>query len=37
VRAAVGLGDAEVGEQQRGRLGGHRRAAVGVDGELPAG
>jgi hypothetical protein len=34
VRAAVGLGDAEVGEQQRHRLGGHRAAAVGVDGEL---
>ena len=33
---AVGLGDAEVGEQQRDRLGGHRGAAVGVDGQLPA-
>ena len=32
----VGLGDAEVGEQERDRLGGHRGAAVGVDGELPA-
>ena len=34
VRPAVGLGDAEVGEQQGHRLGGHRRAAVGVDREL---
>ena len=32
----VGLGDAEVGEQERDRLGGHRGAAVGVDGQLPA-
>jgi hypothetical protein len=30
----VGLGDAEVGEQQRHRLGGHRGAAIGVDGQL---
>jgi hypothetical protein len=30
----VGLGDAEVGEQQRDRLGGHRGAAVGVDAQL---
>ena len=33
----VGLGDAQVGEQQRDRLGGHRGAAVGVDGQLAAG
>ena len=33
---AVGLGDAEVCEQERDRPGGHRGAAVGVDGELPA-
>jgi len=31
----VRLGDAEVREQHRHRLGLHRRAAVGVDGELP--
>ena len=31
---AVRLGDAEIGEQERHRLGGHRRAAVGVDGQL---
>ena len=37
VRAAVGLGDAEVGEQQRDRLGGHGAAAVGVEAELAAG
>src|SRR5450755_2263773 len=37
VRAGVGLGDAEVGEQQCDGLGGHRGAAVGVDGQLPAG
>ena len=36
VRAGVGLGDAEVGEQERDRLGGHRGAAVGVDGQLVA-
>src|SRR5208283_5102654 len=36
VRAAVGLGDAEVGEQERDRPGGHRGAAVSVDGQLPA-
>ena len=30
----VGLGDAEVGEQERDRLGGHRGAAVGVEGQL---
>ena len=34
VRPRVALGDAEVGEQQRDRLRGHRRAAVGVHGEL---
>ena len=32
----VRLGDAEVGEQERHRLGGHRGAAVGVDGQLIA-
>jgi hypothetical protein len=37
VRAGVGLGDAEVGEQQRDRLGRHRGAAVGVQAELAAG
>jgi hypothetical protein len=31
----VGLGDAGVGEQERDRPGGHRGAAVGVDGQLP--
>src|SRR6188472_3712677 len=36
VRARVRLGDAEVGEQERHRLGGHRGAAVGVDGQLVA-
>ena len=35
VRPAVRLGDAQVGEQQRHRLRGHRGAAVGVQGELP--
>ena len=35
VRSGVGLGDAEVREQQGDRLGRHRRAAVGVDGQLP--
>jgi hypothetical protein len=34
VRARVGLGDAEIGEEQRDGLGGHRRVAVGVDREL---
>jgi hypothetical protein len=33
----VGLGDAQVGQQQRDRLGRHRAAAVGVQAELPAG
>src|SRR6202022_1413781 len=37
VRAGVGLGDAEAGQQQRDRLGGHRGAPVGVDAQLPAG
>jgi hypothetical protein len=32
----VGLGDAEVGEQERDRLGRHRGAAVGVQGQLVA-
>jgi hypothetical protein len=36
VRAGVRLGDAEVGEQERHRFGGHRRAAAGVDGQLVA-
>ena len=36
VRPAVRLGDAEVGEQERDGLGGHRAAAVGVERELPA-
>src|SRR4030095_7292052 len=36
VRAPVGLGYAEVGEQEGGRRGGHARAAIGVDRELPA-
>jgi hypothetical protein len=31
----VGLGDAEVGEQEGDRLGGHGRAAVGMEGQLP--
>jgi hypothetical protein len=31
------LGDAEVGEQERDRLGAHRAAAVGVDREPVAG
>jgi len=30
----VGLGDAEIGEQERDRLGGHRGAAVGMDRQL---
>lgn len=34
MRAAVGLGDAEVGEQQRHRLGGHGGASIGVDAQL---
>ena len=34
VRVAVGLGDAQVGEEQGDRLGGHRSAAIGMDGEL---
>ncbi len=37
VRSAVGLGHPEVGQQERHWLGGHRRAAVGVDGELAVG
>ncbi len=32
----MGLGDAEVRQQERHRLGGHRAAAVGVDGQLIA-
>ena len=31
----VGLGDAEVGEQERDRPGGHRGAAVGVEARCP--
>jgi hypothetical protein len=34
VRPRVTLGDAEVRQQQSDRLRGHRRAAVGVHGEL---
>ena len=34
VGARVGLGDPEIGEQQRDRLGLHRGAAVGVQGQL---
>jgi hypothetical protein len=34
VRPGVALGHAQVGEQERHRLGGHRAAAVGVDGQL---
>jgi hypothetical protein len=34
VRATMRLGDTEIGEQQRHRLGGHRGAAIGVDGQL---
>ncbi len=37
VRAGVGLGDAQVGQQQRDRLGRHGAAAVGVQAELAAG
>ena len=37
VRAGVGLGDPEVGQQQRDRLGCHGAAAVGVEAELAAG
>ena len=37
VRAGVGLGDAQVGEQQRDRLRRHGRAAAGVQAELTAG
>jgi len=37
VRAGVGLGDAQVRQQQGDGLGGHRGAAVGVQAELPAG
>jgi hypothetical protein len=36
VRPGVAFGDAEVGEQEGDRLGGHRGAAVGVQGELVA-
>ena len=36
VRAGMGLRDPEVGQQQRDRLGGHRGAPVGVNGELAA-
>ena len=32
--AAVRLGDAQVGEQERHGLGGHRGAAIGVNGQL---
>ena len=34
VRSTVALADAEVGKEQREGLGGHRGAAVGVDGDL---
>lgn len=34
VRSRGGLGDAEVGQQHRDRLGGHRGAAAGLDGQL---
>ena len=33
--AAVGLGDSQVGQEQRDRFGGHAAAPVGVQGELP--
>src|SRR5664279_5144055 len=36
VRSGVGLGDPEVGEQQGDRLGRHRAAPVGVQGQLVA-
>jgi len=32
----MGLGHAEIGEQEGDGLGGHRRPAIGVDGELGA-
>jgi hypothetical protein len=31
----VGLGDTQVREQERDRLGGHRGAAIGMQGQLP--
>lgn len=34
VWAGVGLGDTEVGQEERHRFGGHRGAVVGVDGQL---
>ena len=37
VRPGVRLGHAEVGQQGGDGLGGHRRAAIGVDGELAMG
>ena len=37
VGPGVGLGDVQVGEEQRDGLGGHGGAAVGVEAELPAG
>ena len=37
MRPAVALGDTEVDEQQRHGLGAHQGAAVGMQGELPAG
>lgn len=37
IRAAVALGDTQVGHQEGDRLGFHDSATVGVDGELAAG
>jgi hypothetical protein len=36
VQTGVALGHTEVREQEGNRLGGHRGAAIGVDGELVA-
>src|SRR5713226_3409599 len=36
MRPGMGLGHAEIGEQEGDGLGGHRRPAIGVDGKLPA-
>src|SRR5215831_10029775 len=37
VRAALGLGDAQVGQEQRHRFRGHGRSPGGVDGQLITG
>ena len=37
MRPAVAPGGTKIGQQQRHRLGAHRGAAVGMQGELPAG